>query len=78
MEGSKKPNYLNLKRQKIKGKAIHYDLVSLSIFIAITIFFVFIESVYTIIKGLRTGFIRKKILSEDSDLGFDLYIKMKS
>ncbi len=80
MEGSKKANNLNSQKQmkSIKSNEIDNDLVSISIFITITVFYVFIESIYTLLRGVRTGFIRKEILSEDSNLGFDLYIKMKS
>ena len=78
MEESTSANNLKPKRQKRKDKILNYDLVSISIFTTITVFYIFIESIYTLIKGLKTGFIRKEILSEDSNLGFDIYIKMKS
>ena len=78
MDESKKAHNLDTQKKKIKLKGIDYDLVSISIFITITAFYIFLESIYTLIKGVRTGFLRKEILSEDSNLGFDIYIKMKS
>ena len=78
MEESRKATDLNSETQTIKGKEIDNDLVSIFIFLSITAFYIFIESIYTLIKAARTGFIRKEILSENSNLGFDIYIKMKS
>ncbi len=78
MEEPKKVNSLNPQKQNIKRKFIDYDLVSISIFTVITVFYIFLESIFILIKGIKTGFIKKEILSENSDLGFDIYIKMKS
>ncbi len=64
--------------QKNKSKTFDHDLTSLSIFTAITVIFIFLESIYIIIKGFKTGLIKKEVLSTESNLGFDLYIKMKS
>ncbi len=78
MKELKKSNIIKLKDHSTKEKAANSDLISISIFTAITVILIFFESIYILIRGLSKGIIKKEILSEDSNLGFDLYIKMKS
>ena len=54
------------------------DFVSLSIFTFLTVLIVFIDSIWTLMKAIKTGIIRKEVLSEKSNLGFDLDIIIKS
>ncbi len=54
------------------------DLISVTIVSFITILILFIDSICTLVKGLKRGIIKKEVLSSKSDLGFDLEIKMKS
>ena len=54
------------------------DLVSISIFMLLTILIIFFESIFILIRGLKKGFIKKEILSDKSNLGFDLDIIIKS
>ena len=53
------------------------DFVSISIYSVLTIIVIFIESIYVLINGLRDGFLRKEVLSKESDLGFDIDIIIK-
>ncbi len=55
-----------------------FDLVSLIIYIFITIIILFVQSIYTLIKGIKRGVLKKEVLSEKSNLGFDLDIIVKS
>ncbi len=53
------------------------DFVSITIYSVLTIIVIFIESIYVLINGLRDGFLRKEVLSKESDLGFDIDIIIK-
>ena len=60
------------------GEGFKKDLVSKSIFYFITIFIVFINSVYILIRGFQKGILKKEVLSTKSNLGFDIDIVIKS
>ncbi len=78
MSESKARKIVRVDSQETNNKNITNDLISLSIFTLITVIFIFLESIYILIIGLRKGIIKKEVLSRDSSLGFDLFIKMKS
>ena len=68
-----------MKKQENKGpKQINDSSITNSFIILIfSIISLFIESTITIISFFKKGILKKEILSNKTDLGFDLIIKRK-
>ncbi len=50
------------------------DIVSIFIYIFLTIIVLFVESIFVLTKGLKKGILKKEILTAESNLGFDIDI----
>ena len=62
---------MNDLNQKEKNNSITYYFILTTIVLII----LFIEAIYILISGIKKGFIKKEILTQKSDIGFDIIIK---
>ena len=53
------------------------DIVSSAIYLFITTIIIVLESIYVLVKGMRRGVLKKEVLSQKSNLGFDIDIIIK-
>ena len=63
---------------KVEIKNKQYDFTSISIYTTITVIIIFIEAIIILVNGLKKGIFKKEVLSNKSNLGFDIDIIMKS
>ncbi len=53
------------------------DLITITIYAFLIVIVIFLESICTLLKGIRKGIFKKEILTKTSGLGFDIDIIMK-